>query len=201
MSRPTRGARSAPGRGRLLGRWVGGSLGAAVVVAAVIIGLVLSNGGPSAPSSGPPTAVFAETNHTHVSGTVHYNRNPPAGGPHSAVWLNCGVYAQPVPNQNAVHSIEHGAVWVTYRPGLTASELSLLRQVVESLYEGPQRYVILSPYPGLPAPIVASAWGAQLHVDNVSNPALVSFIRRFEGGDQGGELKGPCSGGIGTPVS
>lgn len=182
---------------------MGGSLVVAVVVAAVVVALVLSGGPPVPSAAGLPTGtqVFAETNHTHVSGPVKSNRNPPAGGPHSAVWLNCGFYAKPVPNQNAVHSLEHGAVWVTYRPDLAASELTLLRQVAESLYDGPERYVILSPYPGLPAPIVASAWGAQLHVDNVSNPALVSFIRHFEHGDQGGEPNGYCTGGIGTPIS
>ncbi len=45
----------------------------------------------------------------HVEGDIDYDGHP-AGGEHSAVWLNCGAYSEPVPEENAVHSLEHGAV-------------------------------------------------------------------------------------------
>lgn len=185
--------------GRLRIRVSGSAVGLAAL-GAIALGAC---SGPSHPaSSGLPagTQVFPEKVHTHTTGSVHYNRNPPAGGPHSPVWLNCGIYAAPVPNTNAVHSMEHGAVWITYRPTLPSSQVTLLRQLVPTLYDGAQRYVILSPYPGLPAPIVVSTWGAQLRVPNVSDPGLVAFIRHFEGGSQGGEPGGPCTGGVGTPI-
>ena len=154
---------------------------------------------------GPPglpvgTKVFPETNHQHVTGVVHYNRTPPAGGPHNPVWLNCGVYSQPVPNENAVHSLEHGAVWITYRSSLSSTTVLRLQQFVETHYVGTQRYLILSPYPSLPAPIVASAWGAQLHVPQAPDAKLGEFIRHFAGGGQGGEAGGECTGGTGSPV-
>ena len=61
--------------------------------------------------------------HAHVAGPVAYSVTPPVGGDHSPVWLNCGVYDRPVPNERAVHDLEHGAVWVTYRPSLPATEV------------------------------------------------------------------------------
>src|SRR5690606_12091073 len=88
----------------------------------------------------------------HVEGEVDYPQSPPAGGDHNAVWLNCGVYSQPVPNVNAVHSLEHGAVWITYDPAeVDADGVQALRAQL------PSSYVILSPYEGLPSPIVLSA--------------------------------------------
>ena len=168
------------------------------VGAVIAVAVLLSGGGPAGLPVG--TKVFPETNHQHVTGVVHYNRTPPAGGPHNPVWLNCGVYSQPVPNENAVHSLEHGAVWITYRSSLSSTAVIQLQQFVETHYVGTQRYLILSPYPGLPAPVVASAWGAQLRLRGPGDQRLAAFVAHFAGGGQGGEPGGPCTGGTGTPI-
>jgi hypothetical protein len=170
-----------------------------IVAAGGVAAAVLSTGGggSSAPAG---TKTFAETNHSHVTGTVKYDRTPPAGGAHNAVWLNCGIYDQPVANENAVHSLEHGTVWITYQPDLPADQVAQLRQLVSSHYSGDQRYLLLSPYAGLPAPIVASAWGAQLVVQQSTDARLVQFLQHFEGGGQGGEQGSPCTRGTGAPV-
>lgn len=189
QSKPSRYVRA---RARSQG-WLWGGLAAVVVVAGITF---LAGRGARVPAG---TETFPEPNHQHVTGDVQYDRTPPAGGAHSAAWLNCGIYDQPVPNPNAVHSLEHGAVWVTYQPTLLENEITALRHLVQSKYRGPQRYVILSPYPGDPAPIVASAWGAQLRVQSPSDPRLAKFIGHFAGGGQGGEPGAPCTNGTGTP--
>jgi hypothetical protein len=171
-------------------------VGLALAAIAVVAGFgTVSNGGP--PSG---TETFSETNHSHVIGTVVYDRVPPAGGAHNATPLNCGIYDQPVPNENAVHSLEHGAVWITYQPTLPADQIAALQQLVSSNYKGSEKYLVLSPYAGIPSPIVASAWGAQLKVSDPSDGRLLAFIHYYEGGGQGGELGGPCTGGVGTPI-
>jgi hypothetical protein len=168
-----------------------------VAVIAVAAAAFTSTGSSSLPSG---TQTFAENDHTHVTGPVTYDRVPPAGGPHNPVQLNCGVYSQAVPNENAVHSLEHGAVWITYQPNLSPDQVALLQQIVTTHYVGAQRYLILSPYAGIPSPIVASAWGAQLDLNQADDPRLVQFITQFAGGGQGGEPGGPCTGGVGNPV-
>ena len=79
------------------------------------------------PEAGTPTAegipgllTFAVASAAHVEGAVDYPQDPPAGGPHAEVWQNCGFYDEPVVKERAVHSQEHGAVWITYRPDLPA---------------------------------------------------------------------------------
>jgi hypothetical protein len=176
-----------------------------VAVLAIVItaGAVAIAAFGSVNPGGPPpgTMVFAENDHTHVEGTVKYDRVPPAGGPHNPIQLNCGIYTVPVPNENAVHSLEHGAVWITYEPSLATDQIAALQQLVRANYVGPERYLILSPHIGLPAPIVASAWGAQLYAQNASDPNLLAFVRHYAGGSQGGEPGGPCTGGIGNPIT
>jgi hypothetical protein len=169
-----------------------------LAVAAIAFAAAFSTVGSSSLPAG--TQTFAESDHSHVPGPVTYDRVPPAGGAHNPVPLNCGVYGQAVPNEYAVHSLEHGAVWITYRPTLATDQIAFLQQLVTSNYAGSERYLILSPYAGIPSPIVASAWGAQLGVDQASDLRLVEFIHHFAGGGQGGEKGGPCTGGLGNPL-
>jgi Protein of unknown function (DUF3105) len=156
----------------------------------------------AAPAAGVPpgTATFPEPHRTHVVGAVAYDRTPPAGGPHNPLWLNCGVYAQPVTDVNAVHSLEHGAVWITYLPSLPPAAVTTLRHLVESHYAGHDRYVILSPYPGQPAPVMATAWGNQLAVSSATDSRLAEFIEHFRLGPQTPERGVPCTGGVGRPI-
>ena len=130
----------------------------------------------------------------HVAGPVSYPQTPPVGGAHSSTWQNCGVYSTPVHNENAVHSLEHGAMWITYRPGLAAPELATLLSDVAG-----QPYALVSPYPGLPSPIVASVWGVQLKLSSASDSRLKAFVDTFTSGTQAPEPGGECTGGLGTP--
>ena len=179
-------------RNRVTG-WSGGLL----AVAAIILVVIISSG-----SSGiRGLHTFTEANNKHVSAaSVAYDRNPPAGGAHSAMWQNCGVYEQPVANVNGVHSLEHGAVWITYRTGLGFQSINQLRNIAVTHYDGVDRYILLSPYPGLSAPIVVSAWGAQLTLQSSSDPRLEQFLSLYVAGGQGGEKGAQCTGGTGTPI-
>lgn len=146
------------------------------------------------------TVIYPELNRTHVLGKVNYDHSPPVGGNHSPVWLNCGIYDHPVANENAVHSLEHGSVWVTYLPDLPQAEVDTLRTLVKASYAGPQHYVILSPYPGQSTPVIASAWGYQLTLQTPTDPRLKAFINYFRRGPQTLEPSGKCTGGTGTPI-
>ncbi len=130
----------------------------------------------------------------HVETDVQYEQNPPVGGDHNAVWLNCGVYREPVPEENAVHSIEHGAVWITYDPSLPADQVEQLEQHAAS-----NNYVLVTPREDLPSPVVASAWGLQLQLEDPSDQRLATFVRKYVRGEQTPEPGASCSGGTGTP--
>jgi hypothetical protein len=172
--------------------------GAAVAVVAALGGgiaaAVIANKPKSAAAiSGVVT--YKNLTRNHVNGKVKYAQTPPVGGDHNPTWLNCGIYDKPVPNENAVHDLEHGAVWITYQPNLPAAQLADLKKLV-----GSQTYLDLSPYPGLPTPVVASAWGKQLKLQSATDPRLAKFITAYKQGPQTPELGSPCTGGTGTPT-
>lgn len=132
----------------------------------------------------------------HVAGPISYKENPPVGGPHNIVWQNCGIYDAPIHNEHAVHSMEHGAVWITYRPGLPPDQVQMLKTVASD------DFMLLSPYPGLPAPVVASAWNHQITLDGASDPRLQAFIDEYKTNPATTpEFGASCAGGIGTTAA
>jgi hypothetical protein len=164
----------------------------------------VTTGWPASSNNGPAAKALG---HNHVPGPVTYSVTPPVGGDHNATWMNCGVYNQPVPNERAVHNMEHGAIWITYQPSLPAAQLSQLyalfaRQTVLTSPAGSSsRYLDITPFPGLPSPIVVTSWGFQLKLTSAADPRLPQFINKFRFSQKyTPEYGGPCTGGVGTPL-
>jgi hypothetical protein len=165
------------------------------VIALVVVDIRLVDVGQQAASE-PPSGVEevdVGPGVKHTEGNVDYQQTPPAGGKHNPVWQNAGFYEEPVRNENAVHTLEHGAVWITYSPSLPQEDKDRIREVVSG-----QDCVLASPYPGLPTPVVASAWGKQLRLDSADDPRLEQFVSAYQQGPQSPEVA-PCIGGVGSP--
>ncbi|MEA9985916.1 DUF3105 domain-containing protein [Subtercola vilae] len=175
----------------------GGGFGAiGLIIVLVIVFVVTGGGSASAPVATKADGVqtFTGLTRNHVTGSVTYAQVPPVGGNHAPVWLNCGVYDQAVPNENAVHDLEHGAVWVTYdATQITGDTLTKLRA------ELPTTYIVLSPYVGLPSPVVASAWGAQIQLTGVDDTRLADFLKTYWQSPSAPEPGAACTGGVTAP--
>jgi hypothetical protein len=116
---------------------------------------------------------------------------PPDGGNHSGYWQKCGPYTAPLVNEHAVHSLEHGATWITYKPDLPADQVKVLTDLVATNPE----YGLLSPYLGQTAPVMATAWGRQITAQSASDPQLTKFMEVYAGGPQQREQAGCATGG------
>jgi hypothetical protein len=164
----------------------------------------VTTGWPTSSNNGPAAKALG---HNHVPGPVTYSVTPPVGGDHNATWMNCGVYNQPVPSERAVHNLEHGAVWITYQPSLPTSQLDQLyaffakQTQISPPGAGSSRYLDITPYPGLPSPIVVTSWGFQLKLTSATDPRLQQFVDKFRYKQQySPEYGAPCVGGVGTPL-
>ena len=163
-------------------------------------------GNPSAAATESPDAVTdpdieglevlaEELSRGHVEGPVEYDRMPPLGGDHAARWLACDVYDEPVPLEFAVHSLEHGAVWLAYDPDLSDDDVEALERLAATNEE----YVLVSPESGLDSRVVAVAWGRTIEASSTDDPRLAQFVEAYAGGGQGGEPGVPCRGSGLTP--
>lgn len=110
---------------------------------------------------------------SHQTGVINYPMHPPVGGTHNPQWQRCAgdVYPAAIADEHAVHSMEHGAVWITYNPSLPASQVQQLAAKVTG-----NDFMLMSPYPGLDAPISLQTWGFQLKVNSATDPRINQFI-------------------------
>jgi Protein of unknown function (DUF3105)/Coiled-coil domain-containing protein 56 len=155
---------------------------------------------------GPGTPGRTALAHDHVDGPVRYAVTPPVGGPHNPVWMNAGVYTEPIPSERAVHNLEHGVVWITYRPDLPSGDVDRLvglfkkQSMIPEAGDGGRsnRYLDLSPWSSnaLPAPIVITSWGYQLKVQSPDDPRLQQFIDTFRHNQKYSPEYGAAADGI-----
>ncbi len=147
------------------------------------------------PAELPGVLEYNETDRNHVNEPVTYTLRPPVGGSHSPVWQNCGFYSDPVPEEQAVHALEHGAVWVTYNADLVAEDdLNELAEVAAV-----QTHVLVTPY-DQDAPLILTAWNRQQILETIDGQALADFILEYQQGPQTPEPGAPCEGGVGDPA-
>jgi hypothetical protein len=135
---------------------------------------------------------FDVASNNHVDTPVDYPQSPPVGGDHAPLWQDCGYYDRPIFSEAGVHSLEHGAVWLTFAPDLPADQLSQVQTLAQ------QPYTLASPWieTELGAPIVLSAWGAQLAVDSLPNPAAEEFLATYREAETAPEPGAPCTNGF-----
>ncbi len=119
-------------------------------------GQAVSKSDPYRQAEDPTAAKIAgvtytvEGQHTHIEGKIKYDSTPPVGGNHSQYWADCTgtVYPKPIANENAVHMLEHGAVWITYNADkIKGAQLAKLKTYVSGVDR-----MAMSPYP---EPVVA----------------------------------------------
>lgn len=180
---------------------------AGVVVVAGMVGgawaIIASAGGDDDKkvSSKPPKVqvtgekTYGGLTQNHVSKNVDYPQTPPVGGDHDPVWQNCDkvVYDKPVRDENAVHGLEHGAVWITYNDKAADADVKALEAKVKQT-----TYTFMSPYPKQAGAITLTAWGHQLTVQNSKDPAIQKFLTTYVQGEQTPEPGAACTGGKDT---
>ncbi|MEU3776568.1 DUF3105 domain-containing protein [Streptomyces sp. NPDC032472] len=129
----------------------------------------------------------------HVETPVSYPMNPPVGGDHHPRWMNCNgdVYKNPVPQVNAVHSLEHGAVWVTYNEKAPQADID---QLADRVAKTP--YTLMSPVKEQSGTIMLSAWGKQVTVDSAADPRVKQFFTKYVQGPQTPEPGAACTNGL-----
>jgi len=158
-----------------------GLIAAVVAVSLFAIGAIgyavyLANSSaiPDRPEDIKGVTIAEYTSENHVTTDQTYSESPPVGGLHDSEWADCdgAIYDEQIRSENAVHSLEHGAVWITYNPDeISDADLATLSQ-----YVADQTYIMMSPYAGQSSLISLQSWNHQVFVDAVDDPRINEFI-------------------------
>jgi hypothetical protein len=166
------------------------------------VGAVLLTGCSAAPDKTGATKVVSVDVSTlsreHKDGDLGYDlsKSVPVGGEHNARWAACKLWYTPVATEYAIHSMEHGAVWIAYLGTVSDSEVERLEELTAKY-----PYLLATPTELLPAPIVVSAWGVQMTTNDAGDPKIEEFVKKYAQGPQTPEPGAPCKeGGVNTPA-
>ena len=113
--------------------------------------------------------------HLTQGSTQHppYNSNPPTSGPHWPQQAECKIYTQEVPDEAAIHSLEHGAIWISYKD---KNDKKLLAELT-SLVKKNSSKILLSPRSKNDLAIAIASWGRLLKLEEFDEQQTNDFIK------------------------
>ncbi len=117
--------------------------------------------------------------------------NPPVSGRHNPQPAECGIHNQKIPDENFVHTLEHGAVAVLYNPkDVDLKDIRGIEEIVGS-YE---TTTLSAPYPNLEDPIVLASWSRKMPLDEFDEDSIREYIDTFRDTEPAPEFNGddPC---------
>ena len=118
--------------------------------------------------------------HVNEGETVVYATSPPASGNHWPVPAPCGFYDDPIPDERAVHNMEHGNIVISYNLPVE-SDVSDLRDALSDV--GLNRvWGVARPYEGIePGQVVLSTWGVIDSFLGVDAERIDTFFETYSG--------------------
>lgn len=114
--------------------------------------------------------------HVDTGTPVSYDSDAPTSGDHYGDSSTpCGSYTE-TPDMGAlVHSLEHGAVVLWYRPDVGDEVQSSLEDIMDR-YDS---HVIVAPNAAIKEPVVATAWNRRLRFTDPDDPKLAEFVETY----------------------
>lgn len=123
------------------------------------------------------------------------SKSIPMGGVHNSYWVACKVWDTPVAAEYAIHSMEHGAIWIVYNNSLKPAEVNVIKNLAKN-----DPYILVTKVDSAKDPITVSAWGFQIKAKKANDIRIPLFIKTYKNSKTTPELGAPCTPGLTDPV-
>lgn len=146
-----------------------------VVSLAAVIALIVWLGGQAAPTDSSEKISIQGAEHIPV-GAAHpsYNSNPPTSGWHYSEPASWGIYNRELSDEQVVHNLEHGGIWISYKDIDEETRLKL-----EKLAYRYPKSAILTPRAKNDGKISLAAWGRVLKLEAFDEGLIEQFIKKY----------------------
>ncbi len=157
------------------------------IIAALIIGvfgfIFIKN--RSTPEVPRPGIAHEDKGRQHVAdnAVTYGGSEPPTSGDHSSQ-VPWQAYEQEVPDINVIHNMEHGGIYISYKPDLPPEEVAKIKAVFFSPFSDKDftpNKVVLAPRAANDAPIIVSSWMRSMKLDKFDQDKMVDYYRRNVG--------------------
>ena len=145
---------------------------AVILIALIGYGLSLIPKTPVLPEMGEAFTVQPVSHIPIGSSHAAYNSNPPTSGPHYEQPAKWGIYNVELPDEQLVHNLEHGGIWISYKD-IDASTKTALEKIADTRVK-----IILTPRSKNDAPITLASWGYLLKLQSYDEATIQDFITR-----------------------
>lgn len=146
-----------------------------VLVFAIVAALNLPGGGGSGQSTAQSFPIQGTQHIREGESHPQYNSNPPTSGWHYEREASWGVHESEIPDEQAVHNLEHGGIWITYQPTLDQAAVEKLKGLTRQY----RSKVLLTPRANNDVRIALAAWGKLDTMDSFDEARILSFVRSF----------------------
>jgi len=113
--------------------------------------------------------------HVSAGTSVNYKTNPPTSGGHLDQAENWGVYDREIDDKAAVHALEHGGIWISYKD-IAGDEKAIL----EKIGQDNSQSVIVSPRSGNDVKIAVVSWGKMMKLDSPDGALIQKYIDTYK---------------------
>jgi len=113
--------------------------------------------------------------HVPAGTDVEYKTNPPTSGSHLAEAEKWGIFSNEIDDMAAVHSMEHGGIWISYKD-ITQEEISSLEEVSKQNSQS----TVVSPRSGNDGKIVIASWGKMVKLETAEKALIQKYIDTYK---------------------
>lgn len=129
------------------------------------------------PEKPRPGIAHSDNGRQHVQAKEYGGDEPPTSGDHAEA-LPWQVYDQEVPDGNVIHNMEHGGVYISYRPDLPEEQKDKLKALFSKPYSNPEFSpikAVVAPRADNKAPIVLSSWTRSLTLETYDEEKIIEY--------------------------
>lgn len=113
--------------------------------------------------------------HIAIEVEVEYQTNPPTSGGHLSEAEKWGVYHKEINDKAAVHGLEHGGVWISYK-----NIDDVIVEKLEQIGKNNSQSVIVSPRKKNDDNIVITSWGKMMRLESIDEALIQKYIDTYK---------------------